>query len=223
MPRRRNYAKKYLAKRKRRTQRAALTTVNRGVAPITPRFITRMRYTAQDITLASVSGVLADYSFRLNSLFDPDLTGVGHQPLGRDQMAQFYNRYRVFAASWKITTFPTGSAGTLVVLPSNDATSLASVTPSTIMEQGRSIAYPLSVRDAAIHTGRINLADLTGVSAATYKADDRYASDMSTNPVETMVLHVMQYAAVGATNSVIFNIEMTMHAELFDPIDLLAS
>lgn len=37
-------------------------------------------------------------AFRLNSLHDPDLTGIGHQPRGFDQIAEFYTRYCVVGA-----------------------------------------------------------------------------------------------------------------------------
>jgi len=33
--------------------------------------------------------------FRANSIFDPDFTGVGHQPLSHDQYALRYSQYRV--------------------------------------------------------------------------------------------------------------------------------
>jgi hypothetical protein len=36
--------------------------------------------------------------FRINSLFDPNLTGVGHQPLWFDQLAFVYGKYLVTAA-----------------------------------------------------------------------------------------------------------------------------
>lgn len=35
------------------------------------------------------------HTFSLNSMYDPDVTGIGHQPLGFDQLANFYQRYRV--------------------------------------------------------------------------------------------------------------------------------
>jgi len=43
------------------------------------------------------------YYFRANSIFDPDLSGTGHQPLGRDQWALFYNHYIVSKARMKLT------------------------------------------------------------------------------------------------------------------------
>lgn len=37
-----------------------------------------------------------EYAFRLNSLFDPNFTGTGHQPRGFDQMAALYANYCVY-------------------------------------------------------------------------------------------------------------------------------
>lgn len=41
--------------------------------------------------------------FRLNSIFDPDLTGTGHQPKGRDTWANVYQYYRVLSTEVTIT------------------------------------------------------------------------------------------------------------------------
>jgi hypothetical protein len=43
------------------------------------------------------------YAFRLNSVFDPNFTGTGHQPNGFDQWAAFYGKYRVVGGSWRVT------------------------------------------------------------------------------------------------------------------------
>ena len=41
--------------------------------------------------------------FRLNSIFDPDQTSTGHQPMGRDTWAGIYKYYRVIKTDVKIT------------------------------------------------------------------------------------------------------------------------
>lgn len=40
-------------------------------------------------------GAAASYVFRATSIFDPDFSGVGHQPYGHDVYQQMYKRYRV--------------------------------------------------------------------------------------------------------------------------------
>lgn len=43
------------------------------------------------------------YVYRCNSLFDPDFTGAGHQPMGFDQYMTLYTRYRVVGAKISVT------------------------------------------------------------------------------------------------------------------------
>jgi len=47
------------------------------------------------ITISPDAGLAGAYLFRCNSIFDPDYTGVGHQPYGHDQYDRIYNHYKV--------------------------------------------------------------------------------------------------------------------------------
>jgi hypothetical protein len=63
----------------------------------------------QTVTLdAGVSGVPAQYNFRANSIYDPDLTGIGGQPMGRDQFEVVYDHYTVIGSRMKVKFFTTG-------------------------------------------------------------------------------------------------------------------
>lgn len=53
-----------------------------------------LRYCTQQV-LTGTSGAKGQYVFRCGSIFDPDYTGGGHQPLGHDEWATFYNNYSV--------------------------------------------------------------------------------------------------------------------------------
>lgn len=44
-------------------------------------------------------------TFRSSSIFDPDLTGTGHQPIMRDLWASQYDYYTVLACEYKLTFF----------------------------------------------------------------------------------------------------------------------
>lgn len=47
------------------------------------------------------SGVPTVHHFRANSVYDPDLTGVGHQPRGFDEHAVLYDHYTVIGSKIK--------------------------------------------------------------------------------------------------------------------------
>lgn len=60
--------------------------------------IVKLRY-IQPITLdPGASTAFVSQIFSANSINDPDVTGAGHQPMGHDQWATWYNRYTVIGA-----------------------------------------------------------------------------------------------------------------------------
>lgn len=78
------------------------------------------------------------YYFRANSIFDPDATGVGHQPLSHDQWSLFFNHYRVYGSKITIKFSATNAAAPLVVgIFLNDDQATVSTNFNDIIEQGR--------------------------------------------------------------------------------------
>lgn len=58
----------------------------------------KLRY-SENITLSTDNtGGLGTYAFAANSIYDPNVSGVGHQPLLHDQLAPFWQRYTVLGA-----------------------------------------------------------------------------------------------------------------------------
>lgn len=55
------------------------------------------------------SGALAHYQFRANGLYDPDITGTGHQPSWYDNLTAIYDHYTVIGSFIKYTVVPTGT------------------------------------------------------------------------------------------------------------------
>lgn len=100
--------------------------------------VVKMRYATQ--TLLDMTSVgAAQYTFLANSIYDPDSTTTGHQPLGHDQWQNFYNHYVVLGS--KITVYLTGtssaeSGGAMCTIQlSDDLTTSTDVTVQ--IEQGR--------------------------------------------------------------------------------------
>lgn len=70
--------------------------------------LVKLRY-VEHFTLDYVASI-PEYRFRANSIFDPNLTGTGHQPMGRDQWAELYSRYIVIGSKATVTYVPTVAA-----------------------------------------------------------------------------------------------------------------
>lgn len=92
----------------------------------TPSFIPdQMRVKLRYNSIVSIApGVPAGgYIFRGNSCFDPDFSGVGKQPLGFDQWANMYNKYRVRASKIVIQLSNTNTTvpASVSLYPSEDA------------------------------------------------------------------------------------------------------
>lgn len=90
------YTKKYYAKR----TRSVGTT--KFIGPVRPNQKFNFKY-AQKFSLNPSSGGLAAVQiFSANGLYDPDISGIGHQPMGFDQIQAFYDHHVVIASKVKV-------------------------------------------------------------------------------------------------------------------------
>lgn len=74
--------------------------------PFPAKQMARLRYST-DISITPTTGAAGFYVFRANSIFDPDQSGVGHQPYGHDTYSTIYSKYQVKKAT--ITVTPTSN------------------------------------------------------------------------------------------------------------------
>jgi len=100
---------------------------------------TKLRYVSSfQLTYSgSAAGVR---SFSANGLYDPDITGTGHQPMGFDTYASIYSKYIVRKSSLTIlavspTDLANGAPTAMGILLSN-ASTLAYPGVDALMEQG---------------------------------------------------------------------------------------
>jgi len=61
------------------------------------------------VALTSTLGVLATYVFSTNGMFDPNISGTGHQPYYFDQVSALYDHYCVIGSRVKFTLINSGS------------------------------------------------------------------------------------------------------------------
>lgn len=121
------------AKRQRLSKPKTAVTMGRGF----PKRLTFTHTYADTIQITSNVGIANSYVFSANSLYDPDISGGGHQPLYFDQLTPLYDHYVVIGSKIKATIVPT-TASTVpikVALYLNDDSSPVSQNPIDIAEQ----------------------------------------------------------------------------------------
>lgn len=85
-------------------------TWNSGWRPLSTGYKARLRY-CTPLALNCSVGTTVAYVFSANGLYDPDITGSGHQPYGFDQLMAMYNHYTVISSKCQVrwynnTNFP---------------------------------------------------------------------------------------------------------------------
>ena len=174
--------------------------------PFAQEYTTQLKYVDWVATNLGV----AIYRFRLNSIFDPDLTGVGHQPYGHDTLQSIYNKYRVTKIDYEIRALSAvPNAHYITITPSNDAGGLGTYpSPIDITEAPQSKSAMVTAQcigggvggSGATLKGSVSLPHFTGRTMAQYCADDVYEANYGNNPVENMSLNIAAIDQSGAYN-----------------------
>lgn len=174
------------------------------------RLMVRLKY-VENIPLSPGVGGIAHQSFRANSLFDPNFTGIGHQPSNYDRLTAIYDRYTVVSS--KINCF-IYSGNNNVVLPgllalhtSEDGTDLTTAHASGGIENV--IEQPRTSRSIK-HLGDMTTAGRNVLMSQTFSAkkffgtksivgESPYSADIATNPSEGAFFEVA-YMSIDDSN-----------------------
>lgn len=182
--------------------------------------IIKLKY-VDSFTFDPAAGISAVHAFRANSIYDPDTFAGGHQPLGHDQWASFYNHYVVVGSVCK-ATFAKTSAATeggmnACGIQLTDDTTTSTYLP-TILEQGltnKGYSYksvnasrPVSVRKGFSAKKFFNVTNVTdnvdrlGAQLGTNPSEQAFFSifaagvDLTVNPDPLVVLVEITYTVV---------------------------
>lgn len=89
--------------------------------PFPAKMCAIMRY-SESISILPSTGLPIHHFFRATSIFDPNQSGVGHQPYGHDQYAAIYNQYKVVEARCTMTSTLNGALHVFGITLTDDTT-----------------------------------------------------------------------------------------------------
>lgn len=196
-----------------------------GYSPMPQYKKTVLKY-VETIDLSATTGGLTGTSnqFGLNCLFDPNLTGVGHQPMGFDQWAALYKMYHVHQVDIKIrpTEYATGFMYFVAQINnSQDTTAVTGIDFATANERSNCACVNVNadINENVIYKS-FRIADIEGNSII----DDNYAATTSGNPGNKPTLNIAAGRFDGGdTGTIKCTVELVFHVKFFQKLTLAPS
>lgn len=161
------------------------------------------------------AGTIGYYSFSANGLYDPNITGTGHQPMYFDQFSDMYDHYVVLrsyvSAIFYMQTVAASTMTTVGILL-DDNNAVGSVSLDDLMEQeNRRLKWKLLPASAAYShnirkvTMKYNPKGFFGIKDV---ADNRnlIGSVTSSNPTEQAYFNIWGVGTTGSTDPPTFEV-----------------
>jgi hypothetical protein len=186
------------------------------------KLMSKLRY-VDTYAVTSTSGSIGKQVLYLNSTFDPDNTGTGHQPLYRDTFAAIYDQYAVVSADVIVTFVSNAATSPMLVGCVVDDDAATSSTINTLCEQsnGQNAMLPNATGAPTVHTFRYHW-DCKKILQIDPYLSETYKTAVGSNPTEvsSMLLWAAPADTVSTTTTLIHvELEQTvLWTELTSPV-----
>jgi hypothetical protein len=181
-----------------------------SASPLGPSAVRLAMTYSTTTNMTSTVGALATYIFAGNGLFDPDITGSGLQPLGFDQWATLYQRYRGIASLIEVsfsapaaTSNLTGSFD-VALTPSNTSSVFSSWTAAAASPFAKSKTFNAFGAPGVKMVSKMDTAVMLGVSHEAVLSDDILQASVSANPTDMWFWHICAVTSDLTTTSTIY-------------------
>lgn len=217
-----NYVKK-TKKSKKKAKTVSVSASHNIWNALVPKAQVKMVY-GEAYRFQTAVSAFQDQLFRGNSVFDPDYTGVGHQPLGHDQWQGLYGKYRVRASKIEIWYIPmlTAVPNQIVCYPSIDNAGPTSNT-DTFESPLAKIAYMTGMTGQGVGYMSNYATSEQMFGDKELAKDQDAAAAFGSNPSKVWYWHV--YGISPGITNIDFRctVRITYYVDLFQPVQLTQS
>lgn len=193
------------------------TSVNLGLG-FPKRVVSTLKYVGQH-EITSTTGAVGVFRYSCNGLFDPNITGTGHQPMYFDNLMAIYRHYTVIGSKITVRMIPVtstqGPAGAAVFI--NDDTSLAVNSLLAASEQSsgtKTVLFAVGQSSPQVLTKTWSAKQTFGGSVL---GNDQLQGTVSANPPEQSYYDIV-YQDFGAATSKVHVIVELEYTAVFDEL-----
>lgn len=185
---RRGKKRMYKNKRKKSTDTMVSTSLSN---PFPNKFITRLRY-QQQIQIDAGAASTGFYTFRASSVYDPDLTGIGHQPRYYDEIQPLYDHFVVLGSKITATANNSQNEACNFGIQRND-NGIAPTSWNNVIENRNSVYTVCNEQTAGGNTKRLSLtySPKKFLGRSKPMADPDLKGSISSNPNENAYFSVL--------------------------------
>lgn len=185
------------------------------------------------LTTGAAGSLGSEQVFRLNSLYDPDFTSIGHQPRGHDSLALLYKQYKVYGVHVDLEMLDPTADGIHVVgqvlTPQNSgAASIAGQSGSVVAENP--FTFIRNINNSGSQRVRykqyLPMSRLVGCTPLQFKATiaSPFTATFGTNPTDVPLLRLASGSARGnAGDTVLVQVRLTYYTMCYERIPLSES
>jgi hypothetical protein len=155
--------------------------------------------------------------YRLTSLFDPDASGVGNQPLSFDEWMRLYLNYRVESAHYSLEVNSRTANATISVAAAPYAGGTVITDPEVIATLPMAkTATSMNGAEPARVEGKLHVSKIYGVPKSAIETNEQFWGTASTNPTLETMLNIAATTS-GATDVASYKIVLKFKVVFFRP------
>ena len=179
-----------------------------------------LKYCEAYVTVDAPIGSSSAFIMRANDIYDPNFTGVGHQPTGFDQYMAMYNKFVVYDSKIKVVAYATDSEvlDTVVGVAIMDNTTTQS-TSENYLEQALTDWRVVPAGNGANPVTVSTAFNASAFSGTSIRTNDLLHGTASAPPGKNWYYHIFCGATGSAENPVAmkFSIEIEYYVKFFEP------
>lgn len=185
---------------------------------------------ADSVQLTTATSSSGEYVFRLNSLYDVDSSGTGHQPYGHDTLATLWTRYRVDKVLVEVVGHTlTAHNGYTFYMRVGDTISLNNTLTSSYIKESGGAEYIKEIMPLHTAVGLGNhfkarkMFKCKKYATQGFESTPNYGANFGSNPTDSIFLIIGHCSDTTTSFTVYAHVKFTLYFQVSEPLALSQS